>query len=53
MEKSEIEIVVSQLQGGNNLKTIQSGRQFPSLQKVWTHNLSIKKLRGEKGKWKI
>jgi len=44
---------VPQLQEGNNLKAIQSGRQFLSLQKLWTHNLSIKNLRGEKGKWKI
>jgi len=52
-EVGDIDYGVPQLQTGNNLRTIQSGRQFLSLQKMWNHNLSIKNLRGEKGKWKI
>jgi len=51
-EVGDINYGVPKLQTGNNLQTIQSGRQFLSLQKMWNHNLS-KKLRGEKGKWKI
>jgi len=51
-EVGDINYGVPQLQTGNNHQTIQSGRQFPSLQKMWNHNL-FTKLRGEKGKWKI
>jgi uncharacterized membrane protein (Fun14 family) len=48
-EVGDINYGVPKLQTGNNLQTIKSGRQFPSMQKMRNHNLSTN-LRGEKRK---